>query len=399
MNNSVIDIEEKTLDEIINSCLKRVEQQNFKGYDPYDVLNSKFIQFISLKNKYLKAGFTQLFRRLPINLRPLVLIRKGHNPKGIGLLLESYSKLYSVEKKENYLTIIDQLLEILDNTKSKGYHGNCWGYNFPWQSREVYKPRWTPTIVNTSFIGHALIYCFEYTKREKALELAKSIPNFIINDLNRLNENDTFCFSYSPIDREFVHNANMLGASFLIRYAKLFDKPELVPIAHKSMQYSINSQNQDGSWFFAISTAHKWIDSFHTGFKLESIRWFIELGEGDDYIKSYTKGYEFYCKNLFLNDGTPKYYHNKKFPIDIHAPAEAIYFLSKSSDSYHKTITAKVYIWTINHMLSQSGNYFYFRITKYATNKIEYTRWSTSWMIRGFVELKINLQKQHHGKI
>jgi hypothetical protein len=391
-------IENIALDKIIKSCIERVETTKFKGFDPYDALNSKFIRTLSFGNKYIQAGLTQFFRSFPINLRSLFFISKGYNPKGIGLFLESYSKLYFIEKDEKYLPMIDQLLDILNETKSEGYHGNCWGYNFPWQSRVVYKPRWTPTIVNTAFIGHALLYCYELTNSSKALDLVKGIPDFILKDLNRYEEDNSFCFSYSPIDKEFVHNANMLGASFLIRYAKIFNKPELNPVAHRSLKYSINHQNTDGSWYFANTSSHQWIDSFHTGFKLESIRWFIEAGEGDSYIKNYEKGIEFYVQNFFLKDGTPKYYHNITYPIDIHAPAEGIYFFSKFADSKFKTLTARIYTWVVNNMYSESKNYFYFRISKYGKNKIEYIRWSSSWILRGLVEFKYNLYLKSNGK-
>lgn len=390
--------DKNNLNLIIKSCLDKVENNDFMGYDPYDTLNSKLIQIISFGNKYIQAGFTQLFRSLPINLRPILFIPKGYNPKGIGLFLELYSKLYFIEKDERYIQTINQLLDILEKTKSPGYHGNCWGYNFPWQSRVVFKPRWTPTIVNTAFIGHALLYCYEFTNSIKALALLQSISEFILKDLNRHEENNSLCFSYSPIDKEFVHNANMLGASFLIRYAKLFNKQELISIAHKSLRYSINHQNTDGSWFFANAPTHKWIDSFHTGFKLESIRWFIEIGEGESYLESYTKGIQFYSKNFFLKDGTPKYYHNQTFPIDIHAPSEGIYFFSKFTNIEYEKLTSSIYQWVIKHMYSKSKGYFYFRISKYGKNRIEYIRWSSAWILRGLVELNYNLNLQSNGK-
>ena len=42
-----------------------------------------------------------------------------------------------------------------------------------------------PTIVNTSFIGHALLDCYEYTGLQQALEMAVPIKDFILNDLHR----------------------------------------------------------------------------------------------------------------------------------------------------------------------------------------------------------------------
>jgi len=378
--------------EIVNSLQKHIENEKFKGWDPYDALNSSFLIFVSLRNKYIRAAFTQFFRISKINLRPIFGIKKGYNPKGIGLFLESYSKLYKVSGNRAYLNQIDELINILENTVSIGYSGNCWGYNFPWQSKVVFKPRWMPTTVNTAFIGHALLYCYEFTGNLRAYELLKSIPEFMLNDLNRLETNDSICFSYSPMDKEFVHNANMLGASFLCRFGKMFSRPELVEIAHKSLKYSVDSQNADGSWHFAVLKTHKWVDSFHTGFKLESIRWFIEAGEGDKYIHSYNKGVIFYKDNFFLKDGTPKYYHNKVYPIDIHAPAEALYYFSKFKDDSSKELTQRVVNWVVNNMYDSDKGYFYFRKSKNGINKISYIRWTQSWILRGLAEYIYNYE-------
>jgi hypothetical protein len=44
-----------------------------------------------------------------------------------------------------------------------------------------------------------------------ALQLAWSIPDFILGNLRRKREDNSFCFSYTPLDDNYVHNANMLG--------------------------------------------------------------------------------------------------------------------------------------------------------------------------------------------
>ncbi len=46
------------------------------------------------------------------------------------------------------------------------------------------------------------------------------------------------------------------------------------------------------------------------------------------------QGVAYYAENFFLADGRPKYYHDRVYPIDIHAPAEAITFFSEMGHSY-----------------------------------------------------------------
>ena len=71
------------------------ESENFKGWDPYDGLNSKIFQVLPFKYWDLaRLVWIQGFKRSPINLRPLFLVPKGYNSKGIALLLQGYCKLY-----------------------------------------------------------------------------------------------------------------------------------------------------------------------------------------------------------------------------------------------------------------------------------------------------------------
>ena len=360
-----------------------VEKEHFKGYDPYDALNSPLLDLLG-RSKWIKIAFTQGLRRLPVNLRPILCVKKGHNPKGIGLFLWGYAKLYALDQQPEYLEKIEYLLTALEKLKSKGYSGNCWGYNFDWQSRTALRLKGTPTVVNSSFIGHALLDCYAYTGNEQALEMAIPIKDFILNDLNRTRSGDTFCFSYTPVDTEIVHNANLLGASLLIRLKRYCDGDGIENAALSSLAYSMGRQREDGSWFYADTPIQGWIDSFHTGFNLQALRYFFDEGCAEQYRVAYDKGVQYYADNFFLEDGTPKYYHNRTYPIDIHAPAQAISFFSGMGASY-KPLTEKVIGWMLNNMLSPDG-YFYFRKTILFTNKIPYMRWSQAWAFHAMTE-------------
>jgi len=57
---------------------------------------------------------------------------------------------------------------------------------------------------------------WETVGEQRALDMAVSIKDFLLRDLHRTAEGETFCFSYTPIDRTAVYNANLLGASLLI---------------------------------------------------------------------------------------------------------------------------------------------------------------------------------------
>ena len=84
-----------------------IEQNDFAGHDPYDALNSPLLNLLGTKSKWARIIFTQTLKRSPINFRPILGVSKGHNPKGIGLFLWGYAKLYNISQKPEYLEKIE----------------------------------------------------------------------------------------------------------------------------------------------------------------------------------------------------------------------------------------------------------------------------------------------------
>ena len=379
----------------VNEHLQALEQhlndEQFKGYDPFDALNSPVLKMMSFDNKLLRILYIQTLKRLPFNIRPVLGIKKNYNPKGVGLFLWGYAKLYEMNKKSEYLEKIEFFLDLLEELRSEGYSGNCWGYNFDWQSRAFYLPRYTPTLVNSSFIGHALLDTHEYTKNRKSLEMAIAIKDFILDDLNRTEEEAGICFSYSPVDDTAIHNANLLGASLLIRLYKYTKDESIKDAALSSLSYSMKHQRDDGSWFYAETDIQRWIDSFHTGFNLQSILYFLGEGFGNEYQETFAKGVDFYAKNFFRPDGTPCYYHDKLDPIDIHSAAQAVVFFSWMGEKY-RDLTEKVMGWMIENLRDRTG-FFYYRKGKLLRNKIPYIRWSQAWAFHALTEYLFHLDK------
>ena len=119
------------------------ENEGFKGWDPYDGLNSKVFQALPFlkKSAICRLVVIQGFKRCPVNLRRLALVPKEYNAKGIGLFLSGYCNLYNAVKANPKLaeslgspdslkSRINELAELLISLQSKGYSGACWGYNF-----------------------------------------------------------------------------------------------------------------------------------------------------------------------------------------------------------------------------------------------------------------------------
>ncbi len=365
------------------------ENENFQGWDPFDGLNSKVFRSTPLKHwRLARLAWIQAFKRNPVNLRKLFLIPKGYNSKGIGLFLTGYCNLYKIAasgnnrfgKPDELKKKVTELAELLISLQSEGYSGACWGYNFDWQNRAFFQPAGTPTIVATSFCADALFNAYEITNDKKFLETALSSARFVTKDLNRVIEGNHFLFSYSPLDHSQVYNASLLGARLLARCYKYTKNEAYRTLAGKVIDTCTGVQSADGSWVYGAARNQQWIDSFHTGFNLECIWEYMQYTDDKSPADSFKKGMKFYLDNFFQQDGISKYYHNKTYPVDIHAPAQLVVTLAKSGQlKSHAELTGKVLNWTVKNMQNPDG-FFYYQIKKGISSKIPYMRWAQAWM-------------------
>lgn len=363
------------------------ESQDFKGWDPYDGLNSKLFNktpFLK-KSRFARLAWIQLFKRLPVNLRPITGVDKTHNPKGLGLFLIGYCNLYKTEKKEAHLIQINNLINLLLEKQAKGYSGACWGYNFDWQARAFFQPKNTPTVVATSFITEALIEAYHSTKRKDILETLKSVGLFITKDLNKtFDDKNNFTLSYSPLDHTQVFNAGLLGVKTLCLLYPIFKEEEYLTFSKKIVQYVVDKQQETGAWAYSNLPYHQWVDSFHTGYNLECLHAYQHISGDTSYQNEIDLGFDYYINNFFTTDGKSKYYNNQTYPIDIHAPAQFIVTLYKLGklQEYSNEVN-QVLTWTITNMQDKKG-YFYYQKRKFLSSKIPYMRWAQAWMFYAF---------------
>lgn len=382
-------LENNSLQNLIHYC----EAEQFKGWDPYDGLNSKIFQSLPLKkNSLMRLIMIQSFKRNPLNLRKLFLVPKQYNAKGLGLFLTSYCNLYKVEKREEYYEKITFLADKLLEIRSEGYSGDCWGYNFDWQARRLFLfPKNTPTVVATCFVAYSLFDAYEITKDKKYLNSALSAVDFVVKDLNRTPKKRGFLFSYSPLNgNNTVFNASLLGSKLLARAYSYSKDEKIIALAKESVQACVDAQQEDGSWLYGELPVQNWIDSFHTGYNLEAIYEYQKYSGDYSYQNAIEKGVEYYLNNFFEEDGTPKYYHNKTYPIDIHSPAQFIVTLSRMNIfKENEELAGKVLNWTIHNMQSKKG-FFYYQLKKGISSKIPYMRWSQAWMMYALTFYKLS---------
>lgn len=409
LRNSTPEYTDNTM--ILNSLFKLenwLAQNGWKAYDPFDGLGARGAKFITLNNHYLRIALQQAVRRFPLNIRPLLGIRKHTSTKGMGFCALGYLKLYHATLNEEYLEKMQHCLNWLKENYSEGYTGYAWGNNFSYESRGGTIPFNTPTIVWTSLIGNVFFDAFEATGETVYFEIAKSACEFILNDIERhADAEDSICFMYqpgkakSPTVNRCIHNSNVLGAWLLSRLYSFTGDGAVFSVARKAINYTMKYQRPQGGWWYGEPAKFQWEDNFHTGYNLESIHGFIKATGDKTHKTNLIKAFKYYKSTFFGEDGTPRYYNYKTYPIDIQCASQGIQTLVNLSeyDSGAVELAQKVAIWTIKHLQDPQG-YFYFRKYPFVTNRTPMFHWGQATMLSALASYgkEIGELEEYHYK-
>ena len=378
-----------------------IESEHFKGYDPYDTLNSP-IPF-KYFGKLIPVLALQFQKRNPLNIRSLLGIKKEHNPKAMGLFLYTYSTLQKNVSDKNYSKQINFLFDYLKTNYSKNYSGYCWGDNFDWASSGKYIKANSPNVVVTAFVAKGIYEYYQLTKSQEALDILESISAFILTNLPITETENGICFSYTTLGIDNCYNASLLAATVLSQLYSITKKEELKQYAIKAVDYVVSKQHTDGHWNYSIDDNGKertQID-FHQGYVIDCIDDVMKYCsiQNEKYTEAVKKGAVFYRQEQFFENGQAKWRLPKIYPIEIHNQSQGIISFAKmiKFNSEYLKFSETIAQWTIANMQDKKG-FFYYRKLKTYTNKIPFMRWSQAWMFLALTELIVTLKsKNNHG--
>jgi polysaccharide biosynthesis protein VpsJ len=360
-----------------------LEENDYRGYDTFDGLNSRFVRPLTFETKFLRTVLQQGVRRFPVNLRPVLGITKEHSSKGMGFLARGFIRLHETTGDQVWKDKAEFALQWLVENRLPGYSGACWGNHFDYQSRGFYLPKRVPTVVWTSLIGHAFLDAYDHFQEDRYLQIAVSACEHIVRDLGNARDGDGICISYIPIKETQVHNANTLGASLLARTYSHTRNESYRELAQKAMQYTAQYQRPDSSWYYAEKANHHWVDNFHTAYVLDCFKHYLQSTGDDRFNQKLMSGYEYWKKTFFLADGTPRYYDYKTLPLDIQCSSQAIDTLVffHDRDPENLELAIKVAQWTITNMQDRTGYFYYRRYSPWLVNKTPTLHWGQATML------------------
>jgi rhamnogalacturonyl hydrolase YesR len=380
---------------MVEQSLRKLDRwvidHEYRGYEPFDGLSS-VLRPLTFRNVLAERILQQTIRQSPVNLRPLFGVKPLDSTKGRGYMAWGYLLLLQGSNDAEYRKKAIACLEWLMENKSPLYQDYSWGNHFDYSSRGGQMPRHEPTIVWTSLIGNTFLDAYEILKDERYLNVARSVCDWILSLPRDVNGTGT-CLSYVKYQTSSIHNSNMLGAAMLARTASLTGDRSALPLAKEAMRYSCADQLPDGAWYYGKKEKFHWIDNFHTGYNLDSLKRYIAFTGEREFEENLRRGYRYFKENFFEESGRPKYYHDRAYPIDIQCAAQAIDTLVLFSDEDPSSVelARRVARWTISNMQDASG-YFYYRILPLKKVKIPMIHWGQATMFKALAHLLTKLR-------
>ena len=380
------------LEQILFSVLERAETECYTGYSKFDALSSPIVRALSFNWWLPRLLWTQLVMRAPVNIRPLLRVEKGINPKGVALFARANLALYEICPEEKFAARARWLLGWLldhDSRMRGDYHGNCWGYHHAWQSPGFYAPEWFPNCIVTVFVAEALLHGYRVLGDMHYLTAVRSAADFILNDLTVFQEDDEQkCIAYVPhIERQFVViNNNALAGALLAKIGKTTNELYLVDQARKLIEFVVRQRTSYDAWYYTVEPGQTLIthDNYHTGGILDALLEYEQVTGDERHHMVYERALKYYRDHLFLEDGTPKWMNNQTYPLDVHGAAQGIitFAFARNFD-----FAERIANWAIRTLYKGDGNFAYQR-TRFYTKRFTLMRWCNAWMARALAVLQ-----------
>jgi hypothetical protein len=229
--------------------------------------------------------------------------------------------LYQATRKASYLEKAFHFLDELKKSRCPGFEEYCWGYPFDWVWRGGVIKKDTPLITTTPYVYEAFFQVAELLEPEirdqksavrddllqEYKQILASIARHAANDIKdfEVSSAASSC-SYSPFGGGGVINAAAYRAFLLFSASHLFSNDDYRRIAERNLNFVLEAQNPDGSWYYAVDGVRDFVDHFHTCFVMKALGKIYALIGDERGYNALARGTEYYLENLFDEQGLPK---------------------------------------------------------------------------------------------
>ncbi|RCK48335.1 hypothetical protein TH25_14865 [Thalassospira profundimaris] len=370
--------EYRALRDMRDRVWQQMAQQDYAGADPFDGLESRFFaQSPFVSSRLARLVWLQAMKHAPQMVRNRAGIAPLLTPKTLALLLGAGSGV-PVGNWQTEFAGFDGDVLTRDFTRQlltlRNEDGG-WGYPFAWQARAFYAGRGQSNAIVTCFVVDGLVQGGKLPPDHPALQAAAT---FLRRELWREQggATDGGYFAYIAHSDAEIHNVSLWGAWIL---QMLCPGNALSPVA---LQRVLDRQQEDGSWAYGTRSHHRFVDGFHTGYILDLLHRFKGTGTSPvDVTLALDRGWRFYRRSCFDDDGIPRSFAGKTGYLDSHAVAQAMATLRRFGD---RAGAAHVARFAMRDLFDAKRGVFYAGIGRIGQDRRVFMRWTQAWMVWAF---------------
>src|SRR6266550_4091332 len=201
-----------------------------------------------------------------------------------------FAFLFQVTNDHAQLRRAIHFLEELKKSRCPGFGEYCWGYPYDWVTRNGTIKEQTPLITSTPYCYEAFLQVYQilesedggrrtedtHKRSEDLLEqykqIIKSIARHAFRDIKDfpVSKNASSC-SYTPFDGGGVINAAAYRAFMLTSASQAFSSEDYWLSAERNLNFVLDNQNPDGSWYYAVDGVRDFVDHYHTCFVMKAL--------------------------------------------------------------------------------------------------------------------------------
>ena len=192
-------------------------------------------------------------------------IADAHCAMGFAFLYEATGNAVYLEKASHFLSE-------LKKSRCRDFKEYCWGYPFDWVTGGGTVKKQTPLITTTPYVYEAFLQVYELDPKAEWKRILESIVRHACVDIRdfRTSANASSC-SYTPFGEGGVINAAAYRASFLTSASQVFSNDDYWRIAERNLNFVLENQNPDGSWYYAVDGVRDFVDHYHTCFVMKAL--------------------------------------------------------------------------------------------------------------------------------
>ena len=130
----------------------------------------------------------------------------------------------------------------------------------------------TPLITTVPYVYEAFKQAYQIDRDARWIRIMQSIAEHALLDYKDIpTSSSASTCSYTPDPKESVGviNANAYRAFLLMSAALDFSEEKYRKVAERNLNFIIEAQNPDGSWYYANDGKRDFTDHFHTCFVLK----------------------------------------------------------------------------------------------------------------------------------